>query len=167
MRPSSSVSTFFAALATLVLPAALAAQTASAAPAASRPPGCRGTTANTNAFTIARDHTPPVVFPSYPEIEDVYPGSPAEAAGMKRGDKIILQGGRDVIANPPPPQPFVARVKELYCGEGSREVGDEEPYLVIASVDMLALHAGLLLPKPAVLCFRSCFKTLTEVSPET
>lgn len=60
----------------------------------------------------------------------------------------------EAIANPPPPQPFVVRVKEIYCGEGSREVGDEEPYLVIASVDMLALLPGLPLPKPAVLCFK-------------
>jgi hypothetical protein len=60
----------------------------------------------------------------------------------------------EAVAHPPPPQPFVARVKEIYCDEASREVGDEEPYLVIASVDMLALLAGLPLPKPAVLCFK-------------
>lgn len=33
----------------------------------------------------------------------------------------------EAVADPPPPQPFVARVKEISCGEGSREVGDEEP----------------------------------------
>jgi S1-C subfamily serine protease len=42
-----------------------------------------------------------MVFPSYSEVETVQPGSPAELAGMRQGDRVILQDGRDLIANPP------------------------------------------------------------------
>ena len=113
------------ALSLLSLPVALAAQTADAA--ATRPRGCRGTTANTDVFTLARENGPPVEFPSYPEIEEVQPGSPAEAAGMKVGDKVILQGGRDVIANPPS-QPVFAGDTVVFV---VRRDGSEIPLTVV------------------------------------
>ena len=103
MRISPPVSTLAAAFALLVLPAALSAQTAPSAPAAARPPGCRGTTSSTSSVSLGRENAPPVVFPGYAEIDEVQPGSPAEKAGFKRGDKVILQNGRDLVANPPPP----------------------------------------------------------------
>lgn len=113
------------ALALLPLPAALAAQTPDAA--ASRPRGCRGTMASTESLTLARQNGPPVEFPSYPEITDVQPGSPAEAAGMKVGDKVILQGGRDVIANPPS-QPALAGDTVVFV---VRRNGSEVPLTVV------------------------------------
>lgn len=100
MRRSPSVP-ILAALAALLLPAALAAQTAASTPAASRPPGCRGVNNNVSTYRLAREGAPPVEFPSYPQIESVQPGSPAELAGMKPGDLTILQDGHDLIANPP------------------------------------------------------------------
>ena len=48
-----------------------------------------------------------VTFPSYAEIERVQPGSPAELAGMRRGDIVVTQDGRDLVANPPT-QPALA-----------------------------------------------------------
>jgi S1-C subfamily serine protease len=42
-----------------------------------------------------------VTFPSYPEIESVQPGSPAEKAGMRPNDVVVLQDGRDLVGNPP------------------------------------------------------------------
>ena len=101
MRRSPSVSTLAAAFVLVVLPAALAAQTTGPAPSAARPPGCRGTTSQTSSFTLPRSNGEPVVFPTYAQIEEVQPGSPAEVAGMKYGDLVILQDGRDLIANPP------------------------------------------------------------------
>jgi len=68
------------------------------------------------------------------------------------------------IENPPPPRPFVVRVKDIFCSEASNEIGVDEPYLLIASVDMLRLvqvqidplPAGLVPPVriPAVHCFK-------------
>jgi C-terminal processing protease CtpA/Prc len=107
MRPSPSVSTLAAAFALLLVPAALAAQASAPAPSASRPVGCRGTTTQTSSISTVRPNGEPVVFPSYGEIETVQPGSPAELAGMKSGDLIILQDGHDLIANPPK-QPHLA-----------------------------------------------------------
>jgi len=101
MRRSPSVPILLAALAALLLPAALAAQTGGSTPAASRPPGCRGVTNNSSTYRLAREGGPPVEFPSYPQIEVVQPGSPAALAGMKPGDLTILQDGHDLIANPP------------------------------------------------------------------
>jgi len=100
MRLSPSLSSLAGAFALLVLPAALQAQTP-AAPAASRPIGCRGVSSNTSSVSVPRAGQEPWVFPSYPEIEDVQPGSPAERAGFRPGDRVILQGGRDVVGNPP------------------------------------------------------------------
>jgi hypothetical protein len=100
MRLSPSAST----LAALVLPAALAAQTTGTPPADSRPPGCRGTTSQTSSITATRSNGETVVFPDYPSIESVLPGSPAEAAGMKYGDVVILQDGQDLVSNPPGPR---------------------------------------------------------------
>lgn len=101
MRLSPSVSTLAAALALLLLPAALPAQTSGSTPGASRPVGCRGTNTQTYSVTLNRPNTEPIEFPSYSEIVDVTPGSPAEAAGMRFGDLIVAQDGRDLIANPP------------------------------------------------------------------
>jgi PDZ domain-containing protein len=101
MRLSPSVSTLAAALALLLLPTALAAQTTGSTPNASRPPGCRGTSSQTSAITAPGANGEPLVFPDYPVIVDVQPGSPAERAGMRVGDLVLVQDGRDLIANPP------------------------------------------------------------------
>ena len=102
MRLSPSASILPTVLALLLLPAALAAQT-TGSPGASRPIGCRGTTSETSSITLTRADGEPVVFPSYPTIETVQPGSPAERAGMRPGDLVALQNGHDLIADPPPP----------------------------------------------------------------
>lgn len=100
MRRSPSRLFLPALLAALLLPAALAAQTADSTQAAARAAGCRGTRAQTSSFTLQREGADPVVFPSYPQVESVQPGSPAERAGMRPGDVVILIDGHDVIANP-------------------------------------------------------------------
>jgi PDZ domain len=103
MRLSPSVSILPAAL-VLLLPAALAAQT----PGASRPPGCRGTNSQSSTVTLpGGPNGAPVVIPSYSTVESVQPGSPAEAGGMKAGDIVLMQNGRDLVGNPPP-QPALA-----------------------------------------------------------
>ena len=108
MRPSRSVSALAAALALVVLPAALSAQqTPAATPAATRPPGCRGVTSQNSAVTMLTADSVAVEFPSYPIVETVQPGSPAEKAGFKYGDMVVMQGGRDLIGNPPT-QPVLA-----------------------------------------------------------
>ena len=103
MRLSPPVSGIAAALAMIVLPTALPAQTPAAAAGQSRPPGCRGIVLDTNPIILAREGAPPLEWPDYPVIEEVQPGSPAALAGMRFGDRIILQNGRDVVGNPPPP----------------------------------------------------------------
>jgi hypothetical protein len=104
MRLSPSVPTLAAvALALLLLPAALAAQTTEPAPAPSRPPGCRGTNTQTSSFTMPRAGGGNVTFPSYPEIETVQPGSPAERGGMRARDVVLAANGHDLIADPPAP----------------------------------------------------------------
>jgi len=94
-----------AAIVLLYLPGELAAQTST--PPASRPVGCRGTNSSTSSVTLGRGELPPWVFPGYPVIESVQPGSPAEKGGMRPFDMVILQNGRDLIANPPA-QPALA-----------------------------------------------------------
>jgi C-terminal processing protease CtpA/Prc len=101
MRLSPSASILPAAIALLLLPAALAAQTTT--PGASRPIGCRGTTSETSTITLTRADGEPVEFPSYPTIETVQPGSPAERAGMRPGDLVAVQDGHDLVGDPPPP----------------------------------------------------------------
>ena len=57
----------------------------------------------------------------------------------------------------PTPRPFVGRVKSISCSKASKEVGKEEPYVLVASVDMLAQGQIAPLPpvtKPAVHCFK-------------
>ncbi|HSU14101.1 PDZ domain-containing protein [Longimicrobium sp.] len=125
MRLSPPASPLALTLATLLLPAALAAQ--AAAPAASRPPGCRGTTSQSSSFTLARENGPPVVFPSYGAVETVQPGSPAEAAGMRPGDVVVLQDGRDLIGNPPA-QPALAGDTVVFV---VRRNGAEVPLTVV------------------------------------
>jgi len=98
MRPSAST---LAALVLLLVPAALAAQAAAPAPAATRPPGCRGTTASTSSVTLTREKGDPWVIPGYPVLESVQPGSPAERAGMRPFDVLVLQDGHDLVADPP------------------------------------------------------------------
>lgn len=131
MRRSPSVPTFGAALAALLLPAALAAQTAQTAAstpaAAARPAGCRGTRGQTSTWTLARENGPPVVFPGYPSVDWVQPGSPAEAGGMKPGDLIVVQDGHDLIANPPK-QPSLAGDTVVFV---VRRNGAEVPLTVV------------------------------------
>lgn len=105
MRRSRSVHTLAAAFALLVLPAALSAQAAT--PSASRPAGCRGTNSSTSSISLLRVDSVEVEIPSYPIVESVQPGSPAEKAGFRYGDMVILQGGRDLVGNPPT-QPALA-----------------------------------------------------------
>jgi hypothetical protein len=109
MRLSPSLS-IPAALVLLQLPAALAAQATTppaSTPAAARPVGCRGTNSSTSSVTLARENAAPWVFPGYSVIESVQPGSPAERAGMRPFDIVVLQDGHDLIANPPA-QPALA-----------------------------------------------------------
>src|SRR5687768_3355830 len=98
MRLSPSVSILPAVLALLLLPAALAAQTTGA----TRPVGCRGTTSSTSSFTVSSPDGEPVEFPSYPTIETIQPGSPAERAGFRIGDLVTVQNGHDLVGSPPP-----------------------------------------------------------------
>ena len=101
MRPSPSLSALASALALLVIPAALPAQTNAPAPAAARPVGCRGTTSQTSSTTLPRGDGTFVEFPSYPRTETVQPGSPAERAGFRMNDVVILQDGHDLVGSPP------------------------------------------------------------------
>ena len=103
MRLSPSLSALASALALLALPAALSAQSSAPAPAAARPVGCRGTTSQTSSVTLPRSDGTFVEFPSYPRTETVQPGSPAERAGFRMNDVVVLQNGRDMIGNPPEP----------------------------------------------------------------
>src|SRR5688572_18702177 len=99
MRLPKFAATAAVPVAALLLPAALAAQ---AAPAGQRPPGCRGTFVSTGQIGLPGP-TPdePILIPDYPVITDVIPGSPAERAGMRVNDVIILQGPWDLVGNPP------------------------------------------------------------------
>ena len=101
MRLSPAVTALAAALVVLAFPPSLRAQAAAAAPATSRPPGCRGTLANTSSVTLPGLDGKPVEFPGYAQIEDVQPGSPAERGGMRRDDWVLRQDGHDLVANPP------------------------------------------------------------------
>jgi S1-C subfamily serine protease len=116
MRISRSVSILAAVL---VLPAALAAQ---ATPTASRPVGCRGTTSETSSMTLTGANGQPVVIPSYPMIETVQPGSPAERAGMRYGDLVLLQDGRDLVGNPPEQPRLAGDTVQLVVLREGREV---------------------------------------------
>ena len=102
MRLSPFVSTLASAFGLLLLPMALGAQTAGSTANASRPAGCRGTMTQTSSLSMERaGGGEPVEFPEYPVIESVQPGSPAALAGMRFGDVVVAQDGRDMIANPP------------------------------------------------------------------
>jgi S1-C subfamily serine protease len=83
----------FALAATAALSSTAAAQTDP-----QRPRGCRGT--NTTTSTVSAQHPlsgERVQFTSYPVIETVQPGSPAERGGIRAGDRILIQDGRDVV----------------------------------------------------------------------
>jgi len=69
----------------------------------------------------------PVTFPSYPEIESVQPGSPAEKAGMRPYDLVVAQDGHDLIANPPA-QPALAGDTVVFV---VRRNGTEIPLTVV------------------------------------
>lgn len=105
-------------LAALLLPAALAAQT----PGGSRPAGCRGINTQTSAITGVAPDGQPVEFPSYPTVEAVNENSPAALAGMQREDIIILQDGRDVVADPPTEPHFAGDTIQLTVRRGDIEV---------------------------------------------
>ncbi|HYH82041.1 MAG TPA: hypothetical protein VEX86_19700 [Longimicrobium sp.] len=122
MRLSPSVSTLAAALAVLVLPAALAAQSAGSTSSAPRPPGCRGTTVENSSLTLSRPNADPVEFPSYAVIETVQPGSPAELGGMKRDDIIVVQNGRDLVGSPPAQPPLAGDTVQYIVRRNDVEV---------------------------------------------
>jgi hypothetical protein len=98
LSPTRSI---LAALVLLLAPAALAAQTTGTPQNASRPPGCRGTNSQSSSLTLPGLDGKPVEIPSYGEVVNVQPGSPAEIAGMQVGDMVLLQDGHDLVANPP------------------------------------------------------------------
>jgi len=126
MRRSLSIS-ILTALPLLALPAALAAQATASTPAGARPPGCRGVTNQRMAVVAERPGGESVVFPSYDEIESVQPASPAEQAGFRIGDMVVLQDGHDLIANPPK-QPRLAGDTTTFV---VRRNGAEVPLTVI------------------------------------
>lgn len=121
MRISPCISIGAAAAALLLLPAALAAQAAGSA-TANRPAGCRGTTTGQSSISGTNARGEQVLFPSYPTIEDVQPGSPAEAAGMKPGDVVILQDGRDMVGDPPTQPRFAGDTVRLVVARGGADV---------------------------------------------
>lgn len=116
MRLSPSI--LPAALALLVLPAALAAQTPGSTPTASRPVGCRGTTTQSSSITLQGG----VVIPSYGTIESVQPGSPAERGGMRYGDVVLMQNGRDLVGNPPAQPALAGDTVQFVVWREGREV---------------------------------------------
>jgi C-terminal processing protease CtpA/Prc len=120
MRISIPVGAATAAL--LLLAPALAAQTAGTDPNATRPAGCRGTTTGQAAISGTNVRGEVVAFPSYPTIEDVQPGSPAEMAGMKPGDVVILQDGHDMVGNPPTQPRFAGDTVQFVVARGGRDI---------------------------------------------
>lgn len=122
MRLSPSVSILPAVLALLLLPAALAAQTTGSTPGAQRPIGCRGTTTETSSITLPGPNGEPVEFPSYPMIESVQPGSPAERGGMKMGDLVLVQDGHDLVGDPPAPPALAGDTVQFLVWRDDREV---------------------------------------------
>lgn len=61
----------------------------------------------------------------------------------KRLQKCLLLVAAE--QTPPPRRPFTGRVKEIHCKLAGAEVGNQEPYLVIATVDR---SSGGILPPP-------------------
>jgi S1-C subfamily serine protease len=104
-----------AAFALLVLPAALAAQTPASTSAASRPAGCRGTLTQASSVSspLPGPDGQPIVIPSYSIVTEVYENSPAAAAGIKTGDMVLRQDGRDLVADPPSPPRLAGDTVEL------------------------------------------------------
>ncbi|MBB4635297.1 hypothetical protein [Longimicrobium terrae] len=109
-------------LALLLLPAALVAQTAGPTPGGSRPGGCRGVNTESSSITGVWPGGKPVEFPSYPTVADVHKDSPAELAGMRRGDLIILQDGHDLVVDPPTQPSFAGDTVQLMVRRGDTEV---------------------------------------------
>jgi hypothetical protein len=62
---------------------------------------------------------------------------------------------KEAQAQNPVPQNIRGAVKRIVCHEASSEVGHDEPYLLIASFDMLATQSRL-----GVTCPRSCIKVV-------
>jgi hypothetical protein len=120
MPHRAPVSIFGAAFALLLLPAALAAQTAGPT-ASARPAGCRGVTSESSSFEGVGPGGQRVVFPTYATVATVQKGSPAEVAGMQVGDIVILQDGRDVVGNPPQPS-LAGDTVQLVVVRGETEV---------------------------------------------
>lgn len=74
-------------------------------------------------------------------------------------EEINLQDCRDIEKQKknPTPRPFVGRVDRIWCLEAKSETGKDEPYLIIASIDMLAGLSVGPLPigtKPSVHCVK-------------
>jgi len=106
----------------LLLAAVLTATDAAAQTSVERPRGCRGTTSNT--FTITGTHPLGglVQFPDYPVLETIQPGSPAERAGLKIGDRILIQDGRDVVGEEPARTPLAGDTVTLIVDRDRRQV---------------------------------------------
>ena len=83
------------------------------------------------------------------QLADVTTDIATEQKNLADCKAIAAQGGH------PTQRPFIAQVKDIYCGAASRELGNDEPYLLIASVLMNSpVVAGLPVAKPAVHCFK-------------
>lgn len=63
-----------------------------------------------------------MVFSSYPMIESVQPGSPAELAGLKYGDLVLVLDGRDLVGDPPPPPRLAGDTVQLVVWRDNRTV---------------------------------------------
>jgi len=97
------------------------------APAAT--PGCRGIGLQSSSISVAAPlGGPPVEFSTYPVIESVQPGSPAERAGLRAGDWFILQEGRDLVGDGPPEHAPLAGDTVHYL---IRRSGAEIPVVVV------------------------------------
>jgi S1-C subfamily serine protease len=122
MRLSPSRSALAAALLALAVPAALPAQAAASTPAASRPAGCRGVTSGSSSIVLARPDGSSWEFPTYSTIESVQPGSPAERAGFKPGDVVVLQDGQDMVGHPAEHPPLAGDTVVFTVRRGDAEV---------------------------------------------
>lgn len=101
----------------------LSASHADAQTGTQRPRGCRGTTTNTSTVTGVHPlNGQQVAFPTYPVLETVQPGSPAERAGMKEGDRILMQDGRDVVGEEPARTPMAGDTVPFVIDRGGQKV---------------------------------------------
>lgn len=61
-------------------------------------------------------------FPSYPTIETVQPGSPAERAGFRIGDLVTVQNGHDLVGSPPTRPALAGDTVQFVVWRGDRQL---------------------------------------------